>query len=135
MIYTLQMTLMGMGVAIIAIQLRGELLGFITRYGQRMKLNALVFSIVFIIVSILSTASVGDGLVNCRDSSKFRCTMLSVCMHLAWFLPSRFILCFWQDARTKSSALGHRLTSAFYRLVSFIGEFTTVLYTTLYIVP
>ena len=49
----LQMTLMGMGVAIIAAQLRGELLGFITRYEQRMKLNALVFSIVSVVVSFL----------------------------------------------------------------------------------
>lgn len=46
-----QMTLMGMGVALIAAQLRGELLGFITRYKLRMKLNALVFSIVSVVVS------------------------------------------------------------------------------------
>ena len=45
------MTLMGMGVAIIAAQLRGELLGFITRYEQRMKLNALVWSIISVVVS------------------------------------------------------------------------------------
>ena len=52
MTYVLQMTLMGMGVAIIAAQFRGDLLGFVTHYEQTLKLNALVFSIISVVVSL-----------------------------------------------------------------------------------
>ena len=46
------MTLLGMGVAMATAQLRSEFSHFVSHYEQQMKLNALIFSVVTVVVRV-----------------------------------------------------------------------------------